>query len=201
MSSVTGQWRCWSQCSHPASSSRPSSRSTANTSRESGLDEEIFPSQSPRYSTLRLKTCPLMKSFHSLETSRQLSWSSKSRREKMYSAQWSMFRHSSSSIRSSLLVSYLVQGPARREVEIFHKIIFLLELFNFVLQRELFLISVDSEDAQDRVPLHHVAVRAQQDLGLVLQSRHHHGLSLLSSLPYFLTPLSSADIDNDSEPS
>ena len=127
----------------------------------------------------------------------------------MYSAQWSMFRHSNSSIRSSLLVSYLVQGPARREVEIFHKIIFLLELFNFVLQRELFLISVDSEDAQHRVPLHHVAVRAQQDLGLVLQSRHPQ-----TSLPHFLTrPLSGldifichllsaecADIDNDSDP-
>ena len=174
-----GQWRCWSQCSDTASSSRPSSRPTENTTRQSGLFQQIFLSQSPRYSTLRLKTWPPMKSFHSLETRRQLSWSSKSSREKMYSAQWSMFRHSNSSIRSSLLVSYLVQGPARNK-KYFQ--IFLLELLNLALQRELLLISVDSEDAQDRVPLHHVAVRAQEDLGLVLQSRHP-----LTSLPHFLT--------------
>ena len=102
----------------------------------------------------------------------------------MYSAQWSMFRHSNSSIRSSLLVSYLVHRKSS-QLLIKNEIVVLLELFNFVLQRELFLISVNPEDAQDWVPLHNMAVRAQEDLGLVLHSRHPHSLKLHSSLPYF----------------
>ena len=62
----------------------------------------------------------------------------------------------------------------------------LLELLNLVIQGELFLISVDSkvkmralsvsilspEYPKDWVPLHHVAVRPQQDLWVVLGSGH-----------------------------
>ena len=141
-----------------------------------------------------------MNSFQSLQTRRQWSWSSKSRREKTYSAQWSMLRQRNSSMKSSLLDSYLVSGHTNTEGS-------LMILFSLKVTRQNIsncltwtsqscyptwtasdicwlwcdiryetcssrLSSVPPEYPQDGVPLHDVAVRAQQDLGLVLVSGH-----------------------------